>query len=163
MKPPLAKLFSAFHRARVLQRPWDADPFLKAINYQMIQKSKSIAKQLNFTPFAAELFAANRARCGEPVMIAPNIRDFSYAPQRFVSEAKTLARLVIYFDAAMSTLSQVAAARGPTSEEGSASVETLEFLTEEVMLQMGMLADAAMETYSLVRECALLSAWALRE
>ena len=46
---------------------------------------------------------------------------------------------------------------------GSASVETLELLTEEVMLQMGMLADAAMETYSLVRECALLSAWALRE
>ena len=42
-------------------------------------------------------------------------------------------------------------------------METLEFLTEEVMLQMGMLADAAMEAYSLVRECALLSAWALRE
>ena len=92
-------------------------------------------------------------------MIAPRIRDFSYAPQRFVSEAETLARLVIYFDAAMSTLSQVAAARGPASEEGSASVETLEFLTEEVMLQMGMLADAAMDTYSLVRECALISAW----
>ena len=129
----------------------------------MIQKPKSIANQLDFSPYATELLVANRARCGEPVMIAPHLRDFSYAPQRFVSEAKTLARLVIYFDAAMSTLSQVAAARGPTSEEGSASVETLEFLTEEVMLQMGMLADAAMETYSLVRECALLSAWALRE
>ena len=87
-------------------------------------------------------------------MSAPNIRDFSYAPHRCASEAKTLARLVIYFGAAMSTLSQVAAARGPTSEEGSASVETLEFLTDEVMLQMGMLADAAMETYSLVRDCA---------
>ena len=130
----------------------------------MIQKHKSIAKQLDASPFAAELFAANRDRCGkESAPIAPRIRDFSYAPQRFVSEAKTLARLVLCFDAAMSTLSQVAAARGRTSEEGAASVETLEFLTEEVMLQMGMLADAAMETFSLVRECALLSAWALRE
>ena len=96
-------------------------------------------------------------------MCAPHLRDFSYAPRRCVAEAKTLERLVIYCGAAMPTLSQVAAARGSTAEEGSASVETLEFLTEEVMLQMGMLADAAMETYSLVRECALLSAWALRE
>ena len=113
---PLAKLFSVFHRARVLERPWDADPFLQAINHQMIQKPKSIAKQLDASPFAAELFAANRAQCGESVMIAQHIRDFSYAPQRFVSEAKTLARLVICFDAAMSTLSQVAAARGRQSE-----------------------------------------------
>ena len=42
-------------------------------------------------------------------------------------------------------------------------METLEFLNEEVMHQMGMLADAAMETHALVRECALLRAWALRE
>ena len=42
-------------------------------------------------------------------------------------------------------------------------METLEFLLDEVMLQMDMLADAAMETYSLVRECALLSARAMRE
>ena len=69
----------------------------------MSTKPKSIAKQLDASPFAAELFAANRAQCGESVMIAPHIRDFSYAPQRFVSEAKTLARLVIYFDAAMSS------------------------------------------------------------
>ena len=163
MKPPLAKLFSVFHRARVLERPWDADPFLKAVNHQLIQKRKSIAKQFEVSPCAAELFVANRAPCGESVMISQHIRDFSSAQQRFASEAKTLARLVICFDVAMSTLSQVAAARGPKSEEGAASVETLEFLTEEVMLQMGMLADAAMETYSLVRECALLSAWALRE
>ncbi len=129
----------------------------------MIQKPKSIAKQLDASPFAAELFAANRKRCGEFATIAPHIRDFSYAPQRFVSEAKTLGRLVLCFDAAMSTLSQVAGTRGPRSEEGSASVETLEFLTEEVMLQMGMLADAAMETFHLVRESALLSVWALRE
>eukprot|EP00974_Lingulodinium_polyedra_P108238 10478263-Lingulodinium_polyedra.AAC.1 len=51
-------------------------------------------------------------------MIAPRIRDLSYAPQRFVSEAKTLARLVICVDAAVPTLSQVAAARGPKSEDG---------------------------------------------
>ena len=30
------------------------------------------------------------------------------------------------------------------------------------MLQTGMLADAAMETFSLVRECADLSAWGVR-
>ena len=100
---PLAKLFSVFHRARVLERPWDADSFLQAINYQMIQKPKSIAKQLDASPFAAELFAANRAQCGESVMIAPHIREFSYAPRRFVSEANTLARLVNYFGVAMPT------------------------------------------------------------
>ena len=89
-------------------------------------------------------------------MIAARIRDFSYAPQRFVSEAKTLVRLVLCFDAAISTLSQVASARGPTSDEGAASVATLEFLTDEVMLQTGMLADAAMVTLSFVRESAPL-------
>ena len=113
---PIAQLFSVFHRTRVLERPWDADPFLKAINHQLRQKPKSIAKQLDASPVAAELFAANRARCGESVVIALHIRDFSYAPQRFVSEAKTLARPVICVAVAMPTLSQVAAARGPHTE-----------------------------------------------
>ena len=49
----------------------------------MIQKPKSIAKQLDVSPFAAELFVANRAQCGESVMITQHIRDFSYAPPRF--------------------------------------------------------------------------------
>ena len=143
-------------------RPWDADDFLKAINCELITKTKSIAKLLDYSPFVAELFANNRLRCTEAVQIAQHVRDFSYAPQRFASEAKTLCRLVICFDAAMATISQVADIRGPTSQEGAACLVTLEFLSEEVMLQLGMLADAAMQTFNLVRECDSLSVVWLR-
>ena len=143
-------------------RPWDGDDFLKAINHEFITKTKSIAKQLEYMPFVAELFAANRLRCTDNIRIAQHIRDFSYAPQRFASEAKTLGRLIICFDAAMATVSQVADIRGPTSDEGAAAVATLNFLSEEVMLQLGMLADAAMQTFNLVRECDILSAVWLR-
>ena len=63
-------------------------------------------------------------------MSAPHIRDFSYAPQRSVSEAQTLGKLVICVDAAMSTLNQVVAANGPESDKGAANLETLNLLTE---------------------------------
>ena len=99
--------------------------------YPMIAKPKSIAKLLDVSPFAADLFAENRKPCGESMMISPRVRDFSYAPQRFVSAAKTLGRLVICVDAAMSTLNQVVAARGPKSDEGAASLETSGFYASD--------------------------------
>ena len=141
----------------MLSRPWDADDYLREINECFITRSKSIAKLLDSTPVAAELFANNQQRCLQQVPTSSAIRDFSYAPQRFASEAKVLCRLVLHFDAAMSTAAQLVDLRDPTSAEGAACIATLDFATAEVMLQLTLLADAAMQTFDLVRECNRLS------
>lgn len=118
-----------------------------------MRKANSICKMLTFKPFVQDLYAAARQTCEEPVRISEKIRDFAFAPQRYSSEAKALTRLVLTFDAVCVTLSQVILTRGPLSAEGQASAETLAFLTDEVALQLAMLADVALQLDSAVRIC----------
>ena len=108
---------------------------------------------LQFSPVAKDLFAANQGACDAGIVIGSSIRDFAFAPQRFASEAKTLCRLVITFDAAMTTASQMIAHRGRQCPEGAACLDTLEFVNEETCIQLGMLADAAMQAQGLIRTC----------
>ena len=134
-------------------RPWLADPFLESVNKQFVTKEKSIAKLLQYSPVAKDLFIANQQACDAGIVIGSNIRDFAFAPQRFASEAKTLCRLVITFDAAMTTASQLIAHRGRQCPEGVACQETLDFVNEETCIQLGMLADAALQAQGLIRVC----------
>ncbi len=138
---------------RVLARPWATDDFCSTIHRHFVDKPKSLSKLLTYSPYAQELYVANRKRCGDAVNISSRIKDFCYAPQRFCSQAKTLCRLVITLDASLATAAQVLTARGPTSDEGRACLEMLQFTNEEVIVQLGMLADMAMQVHSLVREC----------
>lgn len=137
----------------MLSRPWAADPFLTAVSYQFVRKANSICKMLTFKPFVQDMYVAARKTCSESVQISPKIRDFAYAPQRYSSEAKSLTRMVLTFDAVCLTLNQVILARGPSSTEGQASAETLTFLTDEVALQLAMLADVALQLDSTVHAC----------
>lgn len=57
----------------------------------------------------------------EDVSISTKIKDFAFAPHRYNSEAKTLLRLVLTFDATMTTAAQVILLRGASSEEQSAN------------------------------------------
>ena len=137
----------------MLSRPWAADPFLTAVNYQFVHKTYSICKMLTHKPFVQDMFVAARDACKEPVAISQKIRDFAYAPQRYSSEAKSLSRLVLTFDAACTVLNQVIKTRGATSDEGKASAETLEFLTDEAALQLAMLGDVALQLDATVHIC----------
>jgi hypothetical protein len=135
-----------------LSRPWAADAFLSAIIQQFVEKPQSITKLIMYSHSIKDMYSANRLHCAEDVDIGKSIRDFAYAPQRISSETKVLIRLALTFDASMTTAAQVITMRGAKSVEGQSCVETLEFLDDEVVLQLGMLADAAHEVDRLVRK-----------
>ena len=116
-----------------------------------IEQKKSITKLITYSDQIKDMYTEARKGCHEHVEISKLIRDFAYAPHRYNSEAKVLLRLVLTLDAVLTVACQVLVVRGPTSDEGRAITEMMEMLDDEVVLQLGMMADAALEIDTFVR------------
>ena len=101
-----------------------------------MEKQHSIAKLITFKLLIKQLYEDFRAKLPD----APCGKDLRYAPQRYGSESVTLLRI----------LSCVPDVRRATSEEGHASLQTLQWLDTEKCLQLGMLGDVALEVQRLV-------------
>ena len=121
---------------RLLSRPWAAESFLKSCVVEFMEKQHSIAKLITFKLLIKQLYEDFRAKLPD----APCGKDLRYAPQRYGSESVTLLRI----------LSCVPDVRRATSEEGHASLQTLQWLDTEKCLQLGMLGDVALEVQRLV-------------
>ena len=117
---------------------------------EFVDKKKSIVKQIKDSHVVKDIYTANRDKCTEPVKLSRAIRDFAWNPQHYDSEAQVLCRLVLTFDATMCTAAQVVHLRGATSEEGAANLVMLQRADAEMCLQLGMMADGALETRSIV-------------
>ena len=117
---------------------------------QLVEKQHSVARLIANSPQIKELYSDFRSKATEPVKISKAIRDLAFAPQRYSSEAKVLARLVLTWDAVLGVLTSVPTIRGPRSSEGAACLDTLRFLDSEKVLQLGMLADSALELHQAV-------------
>ena len=118
---------------------------------QLVEKQHSVARLIANSPQIKELYSDFRSKATEPVKISKAIRDLAFAPQRYSSEAKVLARLVLTWDAVLGVLTSVPTIRGPRSSEGAACLDTLRFLDSEKVLQLGMLADSALELHRVVK------------
>ena len=136
---------------RMLSRPWSADAVLKEVVGHFVEKPQSIARLINNSEAVKDLYGNFRKKTDELVPISKNIRDLAFAPQRYSSESKVLARLVLTWDAVLGVLTALPEIRGRTSTEGNACLETLAFLTPEKALLLAMLADAALELHRVVR------------
>ena len=136
---------------RMLSRPWAADPQLKEVIEEFVEKPHSVARLINNSHVFKDLYSDFRQKSHEKVPIAKSIRDLAFAPQRYSSESKVLARLVLTWDAVLGVLTAVPDMRGRTSAEGAACLATLQFLTPEKALLLSMLADAALELHRVVR------------
>ena len=64
-----------------------------------------------------------------------------------------LLRLVLTLDAVLTVACQIVSLRGPTSAEGATCLDLMNVIDEEVILQLGMMADAALGINAFVREC----------
>ena len=135
----------------MLSRPWAADPQLKEVIEEFVEKPHSVARLINNSHVFKDLYSDFRQKSHEKVPIAKSIRDLAFAPQRYSSESKVLARLVLTWDAVLGVLTAVPDMRGRTSAEGAACLATLQFLTPEKALLLSMLADAALELHRVVR------------
>ena len=138
---------------RVLSRPWRCDPFLTKVLHELVEKEKSFTKLITYSQPIKEMFAANKEKCHADIEVSKALKDFAYSPVRFNSEAKALVRMVLTFDACLTTLGQVVQLRGATSTEGAAALETLSFIDTEVAVQLGMMAEAAREGERFVQSC----------
>lgn len=128
-----SRVFVHVAPCRVLSRPWSTDPFLKNICHEFIEKKDSITKVIQFRPGIKDMYTENRLKVVEDYVISQKIRDFAFAPHRYHTEARVLVRLVLTFDATLTTAAQVILLRGRTSPEGASCAQTLSMLNEEVL------------------------------
>ena len=139
--------------ARVLSRLWATDPFLKNILHELVEKNNSITKLIQYRPAIKAAYAENRKTCFEDVTVSQRVRDFAFAAHRYHTESRVLLRLVLTWDATITTAAQTILLRGHTSPEGASCLLTLTNLDSEMCLQLGMMADMAQETSKFVALC----------
>ena len=116
-----------------------------------IEGSESIVKTIVHSPDIKKIFQ-NRVQqmttSGD--LVAGRIRDLSSAKQRFSSTQKPLCRFVLFFDAVVATAYELQTRRAGTAH-GKRGTHFLEFIDEERMLTLAMLADAGDEASAVVR------------
>ena len=138
---------------RNLTRGWKADPFLHEVSQRFVFAEKSPTRIIQFSQVFKAWFAANIKQIDPdvvPVALKQDLRDLSFAPHRFESAAQPLTRICLFFHSFVATAKRVAWER-KGKEEGQACDAFLRWLDVEKCVQLGMLADAAVENLQLTR------------
>ena len=89
---------------RLTQRTFQADPLLKQLMEALLFNKNSIAKLLRFSGAFADIFAGEVQRQPRDGSCVGDVRNLSFAKQRFDSTAKPLGRCAWHLDALISTL-----------------------------------------------------------
>ncbi len=133
---------------RVLQRTWDKDEYVDSILKALIWDKQSLVRVLQNSEVAKGLF--HDIQLNEDGNQRP-IDNMGFAKQRFDSCAKPLARLIDHFDAATSAAAELIRQRRANDPMSNGATKALRVLTNEAVLQLGMLADCAEVTLQLTR------------
>ena len=140
------------HSSRHLnEHSFAADPVLQLLLHTLVLRQHSIARQLRDSqPLRAVFVAETKNQLHRDDLIA-TVTDMSFAAQRFDSLQKPLGRIVLNLEALLSYCYVVVRERGQTSEEGQGCMALLQAMTEENVILLGMMADAADECMILTR------------
>ena len=133
---------------RVLQITWDKDEYLDSILKALIWDKQSLVRVLQNSEVAKELF--HDIQLNEDGNQRP-IDNMGFAKQRFDSCAKPLARLIDHFDAATAAAAELVRRRRANDPMSKGATKALQVLSNEAVLQLGMLADCAEVTLQLTR------------
>ena len=132
---------------RVLERPQKAEAFLDDVANQFRWGHQSIASVLQHMPTCHSVFkAVSQANDG-----ASAITSLRFKRHRFDSQAEPLARMSMQFGAVVQAASKISHAR-KSENAGKQATAFLQWLDDEKALQMAMLADAADQVLTLVRQ-----------
>ena len=134
---------------RLLQRTWDKDEYLDSILKALIWDKQSLVRVLQNSEVAKELF--HDIQLNEEDGSQRPISNMGFAKQRFDSCAKPLARLIDHFDAATSAAAELVRRRRANDPMSKGATKALRVLSDEALLQLGMLADCAEVTLQLTR------------
>lgn len=136
------------HTCRILQRPVEADPYLKNILVTWVRGHGSMASIIDNSRQFSQKFAELLAEDGES--IGALVRNLGVAHHRFESIAKPFARLCYGICAVAATANHISVTR-QNRAEGKSAREWLSQLNNESYLQAAMMADAAQEDLHLLR------------
>ena len=123
-----------------------ADSFLTEVSNRFLWDYDSIASLIQHNPSVTDAWTSSSR--GEEA--ASQIKALRFRRHRFDSQAEPLTRLVVAFDAVLTTASAVSHAR-KTDCVGQSAAAFLEWVTDESALQVAMLADASDQVMMLVR------------
>lgn len=138
---------------RNLSRGWKADVFLQEVSFRFIFAKDSPTRLIQNSNVFQGLFAANIRRINpgtSAVKIQQHVKDLGFAAHRFESASKPMTRIVLLWPAFIATVVQIAQER-QSEPAGKSASSFLEWLTPERIVQLGMLADAAIENLDLTR------------
>ena len=137
---------------RVVKRPWSADPYLRQVHEELVLKKTSMARIITYSPAIKLWYQEFQGESDDKVVATQ--KDVGFAPHRFDSSARPLAKVCLTFESLNMTAVKVRADRG-SDAVGKHAVAHLEYVSDdsgvEVMVQAGMLADAADEGLILTR------------
>ena len=139
---------------RLTERTFRSDPLLQQICDVVLFSKNSIAKLLCYSGDFADIFAQEvrqQTREGSAAALIGEVKNLSFAKQRFDSTAKPLGRCLWNLDALISTCHIILERRQPRSEPGKSCTRFIDLLSEEVVVLLGMLADASDECLLLTR------------
>ena len=139
---------------RLTERTFRADPVLQRICDVLLFNKHSIAKLLRFSEPFSKIFheeVGRQTREGNAAALRGQVKNLSFAKQRFDSTAKPLGRCLWNLDALISTCHIIQETRGVRTDAGKSCAQFIALLNEEVVVQLGMLADASDECLVLTR------------
>ncbi len=136
---------------RLVKRPWAADPYLKAVVGVIVLEKKSITQLIQHSyPFAAK-FRRHIQKSRQRVFRTARVRNLRIHKARFDSTSKPIGRAVIYMDSLVDTAIEICDERAKASVEHRSAAIFLEFLDEEVCLQLACVADGGDEALLITR------------
>ena len=136
---------------RVTKRPWACDEYLNDLVGQVITKKGSIASVIQESKEFSDWYHQNKL--ATTYCIGQRVKNLSLARHRFDSTSKPLSRAVLSIYALVKTAEQIARLRRPGAREVIQAKEFLEYVDNERILQLAMLADGGLEALHLTRLC----------
>ena len=135
---------------RVVSSTFGLDPYLNEVVQAVVVGPGAIAKRIQYSPTFKFVYADFVQAMDSP-FVRTRIKDMQSAPHRFESHSKPLARAVLWFWALVSTAQVMFETRAPSTDYHKSARNFLKLASNELVVTLGLLADAAAENLALVR------------
>ena len=139
-------LHSCHAPRRIIKRPFEADPTLAEITQSVFFGKHSIVAAVENSILLKNRFEHHCSKFAK----LPSIRSLSLAKQRFDSTQKPIRRLCLYLVPFLLTVIELSREK-KNDENGQRASAFLAYCSEEILVQIGMIADAGDEGGQLCR------------
>ena len=134
---------------RIITKPWAADRYLAGTFDLFIAAKDSPTRLIENSDDIKRIFAKHCRSTKDKLVDSTSIRNLGYAKQRMDSSSTPCGRCVVWLDALLMTCVEVSVSRTGTPKQRADKF--LHEVSEERILQLAMLADAADDGLSLTR------------